>query len=152
VAVFLTVADFDAFLGIVADLVVPDFFGTVVVDFPDDLVVAVFLVVAAFLDGFVADTFGLATDLVVDLVVVLVAGLFFSRSQNSSHEKRDCFTSFVEEASALGALGGSLTLPEGPGKIKSVWIRDTKNVRLPLGSTKVPFSAPEVIALLSCVI
>lgn len=71
------VVGFGAFFEVATDLEL-DFFGKLVaVDLPDGFEVAVFLDVTVFLDGLVVGALSLAAGFVVDLVVVLVAGLFF---------------------------------------------------------------------------
>lgn len=76
---FLVFADFGAFFEAVTDLELVFFGRLVAVDLPDGFVVAVFLDVTVFLEGLTAGALSLVAGLAVDLVVVLVAGLFFVR-------------------------------------------------------------------------
>jgi len=103
-----------------ADLAVAAFFGAAAVRPLDFAVVA--LAAAGF---FAVIGLALAALVVVALVAFGLAAVFVTLAAG-------LFSFAAEVSVALVALGGSFTRPEGP-----------------LGSTKVPFSAPTAIALLS---
>ena len=115
----------------------------------EDLVVVVDFPVTAF-----AFDPGLATGFAGILVLVAVfevfeAGLFWDDDIKRWYEgsRPPRLTSFASSPT-LGVFGASFTRPDGPKYTKPKIFQSHENLQ-PLGSEKMPFSAPTAIALLS---